>query len=957
MSGKDESDRWTDLASIVDRLLDASPAERGAIVEELSAGDPNRRAELEALRAECESEPTLLGAPASERFAALFDDETRFPEALTERYRMTSELGRGGMATVYLARDVKHGRDVAVKVVRPSVAAALGADRFLREIEIVAQLHHPHIVPLYDSGEAGGALYYVMPYEAGLSLRHRLLRDGPLSPDDVVMILRDVCDALAHAHAQGIVHRDIKPDNVLLSGRHAMLADFGVAKGAAESESSSGAESVAASSMSQIATVAALGTPAYMAPEQISTGSHVDHRADIYAVGVLGYELLAGRPPFAIGTRQEVLSAHLSETPAPLSSHRSDMPVPLADLVMHCLEKRPDDRPQSADELVRRLEALMPTRGETASSAPAPRRWTRVAAMAVGLVALFAIAMVARRSSQPEVLWRERWSKMRIERLTDFAGSEVDATISPDGRFVAFLSDRDSVFDAFVSRVGSGTFVNLTGGRLAQLFNEDVRNVGFTHDTSHLWIRVAGLTSPASVSLVPATGGAPRPFLNTAVMAVWSPDGSRLAYHETTPGDPIFVADADGRNARRIHIASPGLHSHHLSWSPDGRFLYFSHGLPPSEMDVWRIASAGGPPERITSHHSRVGYPVPIDERILVYTATDDDGTGPWLYSIDVEQRVPTRLSSGVEHFVSIAANRELAGRPRRLVATVSNPSVQLWTVPLTSGIADEQTASRLALTTARAAGPRFAPDSSMLYLASRGGADALWRLSAAGAAELWRPSEGAVAGAAAISPDGKRVCVAVRHRARSTLRCMSADGSNIRTLAESLDVRGAPSWSPDGRWLAVTAREDQSVRVFKIPAEGGPPVRLVDSVSSNPVWSPDGRFILYSGTARGRSVPLNAVTPDRVRFPLPFPTLLVDRLGDSYRFVPGGRELVVKLGGFRRQDFWTFDLSNGTRRQLTRLRPGESVNRFDVSPDGKRILFERVRENSDVALIELPSR
>ncbi len=947
MSGTERPEHWSELASLVDRLLDAAPEERGALIEELSAGDPRRRSELEALRAECEREPTLLSIPAAERFAELFDDEPRFPEALVERYCLTRELGRGGMATVYLARDVKHGRDVAVKVVRPTVAALLGVDRFLREIEIVAQLHHPHIVPLYDSGEANGALYYVMPYEAELSLRQRLARDGPLAPEDVVLILRDVCDALEHAHARGIVHCDIKPDNVLLSGRHAMITDFGVAKALSDA----GARSTVTASG------AVLGTPAYMAPEQIAADPQIDHRADIYAVGVLGYELLTGRPPFAGDVRQDILSAHLTEAPAPLATHRPDVPVPLADLVMRSLEKRPADRWQSADEMVQRLEPLAATRSGPTTVAPPPRRrWTRAVAVATSVLVLGAVAVIAWRGSRSDATWRNRWSRMHIEKFTDFPGSEVDAAISADGQSVAFLADRDSVFDAFVSHVGSGRFVNLTGGRFAQLFNEDVRNVGFSHDAARVWIRVAGLTSPASVSLVPTMGGPPRPFLKTAVMAVWSPAGSRLAYHELTPGDPIFVAGGDGGNPRRIYIAPPGLHSHYLSWSPDGRFLYFSHGLPPDEMDIWRIPSTGGRPEQITSHRSRVGYPVLLDDRTLVYTATDDDGTGPWLYLMDVGDRVATRLSSGVEHFVSIAASARIPGQPRRLVATVSNPSVQLWTVPLTSGISDEESASRVSLPTSRSAAPRFAPDSSLLYLASRGGADGLWRLSAAGASELWRPSEGAVAGAAAISPKGRSICVAVRRRGRSTLRCTIADGSGVRTLAESLDVRGAPSWSPDGKWIAIAARDGQAVHVFKIPAEGGRPVRLVDSVSSNPVWSPDGKFILYSGTARGRGVPLNAVTPDGAPFPLPFPSFLVDRLGDSYRFLPNGRGFVVKLGGFRRQDFWLFDVTTGERRQLTRLRPGESVHRFDVSPDGKRILFERVRENSDIALIELPS-
>jgi len=183
----------------------------------------------------------------------------------------------------------------------------------------------------------------------------------------------------------------------------------------------------------------------------------------------------------------------------------------------------------------------------------------------------------------------------------------------------------------------------------------------------------------------------------------------------------------------------------------------------------------------------------------------------------------------------------------------------------------------------------------------------------------------------------------------------MSASGAGPRALTESLDVSGSPSWAPDGKWIAVAANDGAGVRLFKIPVDGGAPVRLVDSVSSNPVWSPNGRFILYSGTPRARSVPLQAVTPDGQ--PYSVPALLVDRVGDSYRFLPGGNELVMKLGGFRRQDFWRINLATGQRRRLTTLRAGESLHRFDVSPDGKRIVFERVRENSDIALITLPPR
>ena len=941
MSDPPHPDDWSELASLVDVLLDAPPERRAELVVRLSGGDPRRLAELEALLRECEREPALLVRSAPESFAALFREEEGFPDALAERYRLTRELGRGGMATVYLARDLKHERDVAVKVVRPAPGSALDADRFLREIEIVAGLHHPHIVPLYDSGEASGSLWYVMPYETGHSVRERLARDGPLPPEEVVVILRDVCDALAYAHEHGIVHRDIKPDNVLLYGRHAMVADFGVAQAAARAARAARATTADAESG------LVLGTPAYMAPERIGAGGRADHRADIYAVGVLGYELLAGAPPFAGGDARAVLSAHLTQAPVPVAARRPGVPAALAALVMKCLEKRPEQRWQSADELVRRLEALAGGR-----SGPPARL---VALAAVAIPAAIAIAVVVARRDAGAASWPDRWSRARVERLTDFAGSEVDAAISADGRWVAFLADRDSVFDAFAGRVGSGQWTNLTGGRLPQLFNEDVRNVGFAADTASAWLRVADITSPATVALVPRTGGALRPFLPTAVMAAWSPDGSRLVYHETTPGDPVYVARGDGTSPRRLFLGEPGIHSHHLSWSPDGRFLYFTHGVPPDQMDVWRIPSGGGRAERITRHDSRVAHPVALDDRSLLYTATADDGTGPWLYSMDLRSRTAVRLSTGVEHYLSIAAGGAAPGAPRRLVATVSNPGVALWTVPLASGgAAGEEAARRLELPTARAGAPRFGPDSSLVYLASLGGADGVWRLSGARAREIWKPGEGTVAGAAAVSPDGATVCFPVRRRGRSTLHCAARDGG-VRTLAESLDVRGAASWSPDGRWLVIGARDGAGVRLFKVPAAGGAPVRLIDSASSNPLWSPDGRFILYSGAPRARSAPLRAVRPDGT--PHPLPPLLVDRVGDSYRFLPDGKRLVVKLGGFRRQDFWSFDLATGERRRLTRLRPGESLRRFDVSPDGGRLVFERVRENSDVVLIELPER
>jgi len=274
----------------------------------------------------------------------------RLQAALGDRYAIEREVGAGGMATVYLARDVKHDRLVALKVLRPEVAATLGPDRFPREIKIVAQLQHPHILPLHDSGETQGFLYYVMPFVEGESLRTRMEREGALPIGDAVRILREVVDALAAAHARGIVHRDIKPDNVMLSGRHAVVTDFGVAK------------AVSASGGEKLTTVGvAVGTPMYMAPEQAMGETNIDHRADIYAVGILAYEMLTGRAPFDAKTSQAVLSAHVLETPADVRERRPNVPEAVAVAVMRCLEKNPADRWQSAEEMLHQLEAVPTT--------------------------------------------------------------------------------------------------------------------------------------------------------------------------------------------------------------------------------------------------------------------------------------------------------------------------------------------------------------------------------------------------------------------------------------------------------------------------------------------------------------------------------------------------------------------------------------------------------------------
>jgi len=324
-------------------------------------------------------------------------DVPLLPHVLADRYETGRELGRGGMARVYLARDRKHGRDVAIKVLRPELSASLGFGRFLREIEIAARLRHPNIVPLYDSGEVGGLLYFVMPFEEGRSLRQRLHEGGPLPISEAMSVLRDVARALAYAHDHSVVHRDVKPDNVMLTGDAAVVTDFGIAKAVSAALTDSGGMT-----LTQAGSV--MGTPAYMAPEQAMGDPATDHRADIYSFGCLAYEVLTGRPPFPEPTSHQVVAAHLSRAPRAVTELRAEVPPSLADLVAHCLAKLPERRPQNVRDVLIALDGLTTTGSVARPGTPLariPRRALRWGAVAVALALL---AFVGYRVSQTPII-------------------------------------------------------------------------------------------------------------------------------------------------------------------------------------------------------------------------------------------------------------------------------------------------------------------------------------------------------------------------------------------------------------------------------------------------------------------------------------------------------------------------------------------------------------------------
>ena len=867
-------------------------------------------------------------------------------------YEVLSPLGAGGMGEVYRARDTRLGRDVAIKVLPGAIAATPERlTRFEREARAASALSHPNIVTIYEFGSSDSVSFIAMELVEGESLREALL-DGALPVRRLLQIAVQVAAGLAKAHASGIVHRDLKPENVMVTeDGHVKILDFGLAKlTQPDSSNSGGPDAVSVATQEGVP----LGTVNYMSPEQ-ATGASVDYRSDQFSFGSILYEMATGRWAFRRASPPQTMTAIIQDEPEAIAALNPGIPAPLRWTVQRCLAKDARHRYASTEDLARELMTIRENLLEAASAPafpaedpPRPRRRRRLVG-AISAASLIAAAIAAWSLRPNDSSWKNPLAGARFTRLTDWEGSEADAAISSDGKFVAFLSDRVGRFEAWVMQVGSSEALNLSGGRVPEPYSRDTSNIGFTGDDSHVWIKVPNARGDgADVSLVPTLGGDLRPFLRGAISIASSPDRERLVFHTAEPGEPLFVADRNGANARQIFIAKPGVHNHYPVWSPDGRFVYFAHGVMSlNDMDIWRVPSAGGAVERMTDVRSRVSYPAFLGERTLLYIAQRPDGSGSGLYAMDVGRRIPHAVSFGLEEYISVSTSAD----GRRLVATVANPTSHLWTAPITSGVVDEAGVSRFSLPAVRASAPRFGPGDDLLFLSSKGGADGLWKFNAGGATELWRGNEGMVAAAPAISSDGNRICFAVLRKGRVDLYVMEANGTGARRIAESLDVRDTPSWSPDGKWIAVVASDGKEQPLFKVPVDGGAPVRLAGGFNFNPVWSPDGTFIVYSENRAGPVFRLKGVTPEKQ--PYPVPEVVVRPGGNRHRFMPGGKELVVMMGGLREHDFWMLDLATGGLRRLTRLRPGYDMRFFDVSPDGRQILFDRYRENSDVVLIE----
>jgi Tol biopolymer transport system component/tRNA A-37 threonylcarbamoyl transferase component Bud32 len=820
---------------------------------------------------------------------------SRLATALAGRYAIERELGQGGMATVYLARDVRHERQVALKVLRPELAASLGPERFLREIKLAAQLQHPHILPLHDSGEASGFLYYVMPYIEGETLRGRLARRGELPVHDAVKILIEIVDALAYAHEHGVVHRDVKPDNVLLSGRHALVTDFGVAKAVSE-----------ATGRQELTTAGvALGTPTYMAPEQAIADPGVDHRADIYAVGVVGYELIVGHPPFAGRPSQEILAAHVMQPPPPLCIQRPACPPALEAVIMRCLEKRPADRWQSADELLAQLEPLATPSGGTTPTMTRPvealsgqphrfASWRWVAAAGTFLAIGGALAVIFNRP--PAELQLGRRAQLTLD-----PGLELDPAVSPDGKLVAYTAGPLGQTLLYVRQVEGATPVAITSADAGF-----ARTPRWSPDGGRLLFH-----SQRGLEVVPALGGPAKLLVPVARAAwadgTWSPDGRSVAY---AVGDSVHVRPAEGGAARGL-ARLPEVHS--CAWSPDGRWIACTSGNRRFVGDddfgniavstVWIVPAAGGTPIRVTEGQSLNFGPAWLPGgRSFLYVSDRDGGRDIYRLALGRDGRpagAPTRLTTGLD-----AAQVSVSADGRRLAYAAFSQTSNVWSLPVPgAGLSSVSRAEPVTRGSQVVENFDISPDRRWLAFDSdRTGVQQIYRMPLAGGA------------------------------------------------VEQLTSAGpafVPQFSPDGREIAYHAFEGGTRQIFVIPAEGGTPIQLTTGSGHYwaPRWSPDGRAL---------SIVKDPVTPDHETDLVTRdaggrwgPPRTLVKGGNLAPWTPDGRAVVTAIGGFSAPlSLEAVNVADGERRVLLAVQdPARDVAPFspyvcDWSDDGRVAYF-----------------
>ena len=878
-------------------------------------------------------------------------DTGRVATALADQYHIERQLGAGGMATVYLARDLKHDREVALKVLRPDLSAILGADRFLNEIRITARLDHPHILTLIDSGASEGFLWYVLPYVRGESLRARLGREKQLGIEEALRIAQQIAGALDYAHRQGVIHRDIKPENILLFEGEAMLTDFGIALAVKEAGGSRLTE-----------TGLSLGTPQYMSPEQATGERQPDARSDVYSLGAVLYEMLAGEAPHSGATAQAVIAKLLTEKPTRLRTVRDTIPEALDQAMAKALAKVPADRFPSAGEFAHAVTASISSASR--SEGDVGRRTRRsfatlaVGAVLVGAGVVGAVALARRSSSrlQPVVLGK-------ATQVTADAGLEIHPAISPDGKFVAYAAGGSQRMRIFIRPIG--------GGRTIPLMDDPgsmQTNPRWSPDGASILFLARG-----GALVAPALGGSARPLVPgrpdaPVTVADWSPDGGQILF---VRGDSLQVRTVED-GATRLLLANTGDWLHSCAWSPTGRVIACVSG----NYDFVRVGRRFGnlAPSQVLLVRLEGGAPIPVTDGSTLGQSPAWSSAGRSLYFVSNHQGPrdvyvlpvtaagrpggqPIRLTTGLG-----AQSIGLTADGTRLIYSAYTARANVWTLPIpANGPVSTGGAVPVTSGTQIIESIRVSRDGRWLLYDSdlHGNAD-IYRIPLAGGEPEQLTSDPSDEFAPDLSPDGRAFAFHSFRTGTRDIVVRSLDGGAAQQVTSTPSHESFPVWSPDGTALVIFDQPPfNGAYIVRRRPDGawGTPTLLAKEMDF-PSWSPDGRLVLGTTTStKGAAViPADGGSPRLVYQPRSGSS---DPPVERAEWSRDGRTIYFKsLDPEGRASFWALPPSGGRPRLLVRFDdPTRPSSRPDFATDGRRFYFTIEDRQSDIWVAEITKR
>ena len=843
----------------------------------------------------------------------------RLSNALADRYRIERELGAGGMATVHLARDLRHDRMVALKVMRPELLAVIGAQRFLAEIKTTASLQHPHILPLHDSGEVDGTVFYVMPYVEGESLRDRLERERQLPVEQAVRIAREVAGALDYAHRRGVIHRDIKPENILLHEGQALVADFGIALAVSRLETGT----------RMTETGMSLGTPHYMSPEQAMGERAVDARADVYALGCVLYEMLTGEPPFTGPTAQAIVARVLTDAPRSLRAQRQTIPAHVEAAVHKALQKLPADRFATAADLATalgdpafRTEALSAVAGPGAARSRVGAVVAGVTIAALGILAAWGWLRAARREHPSS------WTFISHPRGEEGSFQFGEFAIAPDGQSYVYLGP------------GEGASTQLWIKRRSELRATPLRGTSGAHypffSPDGQWL---AFYNGDRIMKMPASGGAPAPIVTGSIIARWADwlPNNRIVFGSTGYG--LADVGADGGAVKelftlRAATAAFGAVTPVALPGSRGDFAFAMCTVACGARQMW-VYDANAGKGRLLMEDA---YPLGFAEGHLLYALSGALFAAPF----DLERLQLT--GPGIPMIDNVLLARLSANGT--LLYTEGTPTGQVRVELVTrEGVAtpiDSTWTGNFMHVSVSPDGRRVAVDNSegdqqsILVREIHGGATT--RLSFEGKSHM-RP---------VWHPDGTRIAWISPQDSTSRVLVKRADGVGPVTPLISSILAWEAEWSPDGEWIVYRQYGDLDADdLFAVRTRGDTtrvPIATTRFYERGATFSPDGRYVAYVSNESGR---------DEV-YVRRFPGADTDRRmlsaggGTEPRWSPSGRELFFVSGD---DVLSSVPVTLGDRfaheapRRLFSVDPfARELNSraYDVTPDGKAFVMLR---------------